>query len=177
MSGLGRRPSSMVSPSPLLGRGDAGAGAADVTGFDDFQLAPADSPGTHGGVIGSSTKQHAASTAAEYEAFGVAAGVDTQTANDPVWLRRAMDAEAGNFLAFVQTAIEEADERPVVELEEQGQEGRQESWIEFEALLRPAENSRVVAAQGFMHILALGTKGVLSVRQERAFGEIWMRVV
>ena len=49
--------------------------------------------------------------------------------------------------------------------------------ILFATLLDPEMNSKVVAAQGLLHCLALATKGLLSVRQEEDFGDIWLSVV
>ena len=49
--------------------------------------------------------------------------------------------------------------------------------MEFEVLLRPEENSRVVAAQGFLHVLTLVTKGLLVADQGVAFGGIELRVL
>jgi len=48
----------------------------------------------------------------ERERFGPAAQVSTQTAAESQWVREAMDVEAGNFLAFVETALDELDLRP-----------------------------------------------------------------
>jgi len=47
----------------------------------------------------------------ERERFGPAAQVSTQTAAESQWVREAMDVEAGNFLAFVETALDELDLR------------------------------------------------------------------
>ena len=43
------------------------------------------------------------------------------------------------------------------------------------ALLPPQTNTIIVAAQAFLHILALGTKHMLKVEQSEAFGSINLR--
>ena len=49
--------------------------------------------------------------------------------------------------------------------------------IDFDQLLPPLNNSRVVAAQGLLHVLALVTKNGLIAHQEEAFGPIGLRII
>lgn len=71
--------------------------------------------------------------------------------------RSALEREAGQFLAFVRARLD-------------GGVGE----VAFGTLLPPGECSVVVAAQGLLHVLALGTEGALGVRQEGAEGEVWL---
>ena len=113
----------------------------------------------------------------EFELFGPAAQVDTQTAAQTQWQRSALDGESVNFLAFVQAGIEQADQ-----IRDQAVPGDEEDEavrgsVDFETLLPPDSNSCIVAAQALLHVLALGTKNMLLVEQEEAFAAISMRVV
>lgn len=156
---IGRRGSCLTSASPLMGRG-----ATVGDDIDEFQLA----------AVGADT---AMGEADEFELFGAAAGVDTQTAGQSQWQRTALDCESVHFLEFVQTGIEEMDQA-----RDQAQMGDEEDEtlkgsIDFETLLPPASHSRVVAAQALLHVLALGTKNLLSVEQDEPFGSITMRAI
>lgn len=143
---ISRRGSRLTSASPLIGRGAVGG---DI---DEFQL-----PGS--GIEGLD----------EFELFGPAAEVDTQTAGMSQWQRSALDGESIHFLEFVQTGIQQKGEtRDDVGSDE---EDTQET-IDFEALLPPETHSRIVAAQGLLHVLALGTKNLLKVKQQEAFGPV-----
>ena len=180
-----RRGSRVVSASPLLGRGSAvlppsragsigsvirprsaqvgGVSSSDHdAGYDDGFALPA--PG--------SDKQIAASAFdPEFEQYGPAAAVDTQTAAASQWVRERLDIESNNFLEFVKTAAVERQTKAI----ERGEDdpGQQ---ITFEELLPPESNSRIVAAQGLLHVLVLATRGVLNVGQEEAFEDITLGV-
>jgi hypothetical protein len=109
----------------------------------------------------------------DFELYGPAANVDTQTAAQSQWVASALENEANNFFNFVQTRIaEDADDG-------QGDdEGMIESnTITFEELLPPTQNSQIVGAQGLLHVLALATKGLLEVHQAEPFGAIEIAVV
>lgn len=155
---IGRRGSRLTSASPLMGRGHL---ADDV---DDFQL-----PGSQGDI--------AMTGADEFELFGPAAEVDTQTAALSQWQRAALDGESMHFLEFVQTGVQEMDQTRV-----QAGMGEEDleavnGTVEFETLLPPESHSRVVASQALLHVLALGTKNLLAVDQEEAFGAITLRPI
>jgi meiotic recombination protein REC8 len=49
--------------------------------------------------------------------------------------------------------------------------------VTFEGLLPPEQHSKVVAAQGLLHVLSLATKGLIEVRQEEAFARIEIGIV
>lgn len=99
----------------------------------------------------------------QFEAFGPAAYVDTQLAGESQWMRDTLDTEAGNFLIFVETSINGRAGLP--------EDGSGNS-IAFVNLLPVEGNTRIVAAQAFLHCLALATKGLLIVVQTEGFGVI-----
>jgi len=88
-------------------------------------------------------------------------------------VRRVLDAEAVEFLNFVGKAIRERGDGDGQREEEEKMDGE----VAFDMLLKPEENTRHVATQGFQHVLTLGTRGLLGVRQEVAFGEIALRLL
>lgn len=161
--GLSRRGSRMPTASPLLGRGRV---SPQVQEFDDCHI-PLDDTGDQGAHPHPTIEE-------EFEAFGLAAGVDTQTAGTAAWVRQALNSESGNFLGFVEAGIRRADQNRDAE-SDADEEPR--GSVEFETLLPPASNTRIVAAQGLLHVLALATKNILHVEQEQAFGPINMRLV
>jgi hypothetical protein len=119
----------------------------------------------------------AATAEEEFELFGPAAQVDTQTAAESQWVRAALDGESANFLEFVKAGIDEADlaraAAPLGDEEDENMTGR----IDFDKLLLPMNNTRVVAAQGLLHVLTLVTKNALVAEQEETFGSISLKVV
>ncbi|USW48449.1 Putative rad21/Rec8-like protein [Septoria linicola] len=143
-----RRGSRLTSASPLINRGTFDAQ------LDDFQLPPGsdlDMSGLNGGD--------------EFELFGAAAQVDTQTAAQTQWQKAALTGESANFLDFVQAAIDDNED-----LDQAGK-------VDLDGLLPPESNSHIVAAQAFLHVLTLGTRGALKVEQEEPFGSIVMSVI
>lgn len=118
----------------------------------------------------------------EFDLFGAAAAVDTQTAGGSQWLRRQLDAESGNFLAFVATAVDQRGEDTAdvdADIDALGKDGKNSKRaIAFETLLKPEENTHVVAAQGLLHVLTLATRGLLWVEQDESVfgGELRMGV-
>lgn len=155
---ISRRGSRLTSASPLLGRGPVGG-----TG-DDLQLV-----GSEGNIDFEGLD--------EFELFGPAAPTDTQTAEQSQWQRTILDGESMHFLEFVQAQIQEMDETrdqaPVGDEDDQVLNGS----IDLEVLLPPKTHSCVVAAQGLLHVLALGTKNLLTAQQDEAFGPITLRAV
>jgi len=106
----------------------------------------------------------------EFQLYGPAAAVDTQTAAQSQWIAAALDTEAHNFLAFLRADINAkivAAEGAADRLEEVEVE-----TVTFQGLLPPEQYSKVVAAQGLLHVLSLATKGLIEVKQEEAFGRI-----
>jgi hypothetical protein len=147
---LSRRGSRLTSASPLLGRGPDDPLLSD--GFDNFQM-PA----------GVEDATDLLNSAEEFELYGTAAHVDTQTAAQSQWQRAALADESENFLTFVRAAVE------------QGEAGGDR--VAFATLLPPGSNSNVVAAQALLHVLTLATRGLLVVRQDEGVDEdIHLRV-
>ncbi|QSZ34853.1 hypothetical protein DSL72_007712 [Monilinia vaccinii-corymbosi] len=109
----------------------------------------------------------------EFEMFGPAAHVDTQTAGQSQWVRDVMDTESENFLAFVRLSIAARygeDAQLGGEEEEEEEEEEDDRKVGFEQLFAPAANSGVVAAQAFLHVLTLATRGKIWVRQDEGVG-------
>ena len=156
---LSRRGSRLPKVSPLGGRG-LEVGNED----DDLHLA-----GSNAGL--------GATAEDEFELFGPAAEVDTQTAAESQWVRAASDGESANFLEFVKASIDEADQvrvaAPLGDEEDEKMMGR----IDFDQLLPPSNNTRVVAAQGLLHVLTLVTKNTLIAEQDETFGPISMKIL
>ena len=144
-------PSRQVSASPLtrVRRGSAVPSLGPGLGLDDTQTG-------------------------DFEFGRPAVGADTQTQTQSQWAKNALDADSFNFLAFVETSI--ATKTAGAETQEI-EEGEAADQITFEELLPTTSSSRLVACQGLMQVLNLATKGLMSVRQERHLGDIWMSVV
>lgn len=158
LGSLPRRPSRLTSASPLMGRGAVGGE------MDELQL-----PGSQGDI--------AMTGLDDFELFGPAAQVNTQTAEQSQWQREALDGESMHFLEFVQTGIEEMDQaRDQAGMDDEADEELKGS-IDFDSLLPPEKHSRIVAAQVLLHVLALGTKNLLAIEQAESFGAITMRVL
>ncbi|KAK5175133.1 R8 protein [Saxophila tyrrhenica] len=154
---LARRGSRLTSASPLMGRGVAGG---DI---DDFQL-----PGSQPDFM---------TGAEEFEPFGPAAQVDTQTAAQSQWQRAVLNGESLHFLEFVQSGIEELDQTRAQALAGNEEDESLQGTIDFSQLLPPDEHTCIVAAQALLHVLALGTKNLLSVQQTEAFGPITLEAI
>jgi hypothetical protein len=155
---LPRCGSRLTSASPLMGRGAVGGD------FEALQL-----PGAQDdmGMTG----------AEEFELFGPAAQVDTQTAGQSQWQRAVLDSESLHFLEFVRTGIEELDQARAQAPAGEEEDDALQSTIDFDTLLPPKSHTCIVAAQGLLHVLALGTKNLLSVKQTEAYGPITMQVI
>jgi hypothetical protein len=165
----------LTSASPLIGRGSVMLG--EIDGFslmqegdevmygrdDDFGSPPG---GFSNGNAASSSHAHgfeSQGAASEFEVFGAAANVDTQTAGTSQWVRQALDKESNNFFEYVRNTIDEktvAGEDVEMEGEEKG------GFVTFEELFSVDANSCVVAAQAFYHVLCLATKRRVWVQQD-----------
>ncbi|CAL3962251.1 hypothetical protein PZA11_000537 [Diplocarpon coronariae] len=180
--------------SPLIGRGSALPGELDhfsqmVNENEDMVMYGRSDDGLGlgvssegydfipGGVISSSQNGAGAD---DFEVFGAAAGVDTQTAGSSQWMKDVMDRESNNFFEYVKNTIDEKSG------DELGSEYVAESpgkTVTFEELFATTSNSRIVAAQAFYHVLSLATKGRVWVEQDvdegslEPFGEIRIGVV
>jgi hypothetical protein len=91
-------------------------------------------------------------------------------------VNEALDAEGNNFLDFVTDAIGEKRNRVQVVDVDQVEAAENTDIIAFEELLPPHENHKMVACQGLMMVLSLGTKGMLDVQQPEGFGDISVKL-
>lgn len=170
LGSAGRRP---PSASPLVGRGSVLPGPLELLSQQDGEVLYGrdDHSSSQGGPARNPSQ-------AEFELFGPAAQVDTQTAGDSQWVRDALNHEADNFFDFVVNTI---SEKIGHEFGENGQcVACRNMFVTFEELFEPARNSTVVAAQAFYHVLGLATKGRVWIEQdvgEEPFGEIRVGVV
>ena len=156
------RGSRTVSESPLRGRGQAGGHEAlknferedefSALGAVDFGIGPG--PSSDGVWVN-----------------------PTDAPKTPIRVREALSAEGENFLDFIYNAITEKRTRIQAELNDmpdplQADAAGDIDEVLFEEVLPPAENSKMVAAQGLLMVLSLGTRGMLNVHQDTGFSEI-----
>ena len=99
---------------------------------------------------------------------GLIYGVETNDTNNA----EGLDTASQDFLGYV---VEQAERVPH-EVDSQNRR-----WIAFQHLANPAEHSKQVAAQAFLHVLSLATKNAISVQQEgsnttKPFGNIHLGV-
>jgi hypothetical protein len=151
-----------VSASPLTGRARPShlqptiSAAEAGEGFTSDQAFPGDLGGPD-----------------EFELYGPAAEVDTQSAAQHSWQRDILDQESSNFRDFLEHAIEgrrnsmEQGELPMEDYDS----------IYFENLLPPSANSRIVAAQALLHVLSLASKNIVTATQPEAYGPIALQLV
>ena len=162
-----RRSRRLTSASPLLGRGRERFGSLDLPIPEAEDIA---------GPGGASLD-----LLNDFQLYDPVAGVSTQTALGSQWMRATLDAESKNFLEFVKSEI--AIRPPVVRGAEGEEEAEDElavgeegvvgaSEILFEELLPPARHPKLVAAQALLHVLALATKGLVTVSQRVDYGPI-----
>ncbi|KAK0112961.1 hypothetical protein ONS95_014677 [Cadophora gregata] len=175
--------------SPLVGRGSAIPGDLEqfsqlmdddmvMYGRDDDGLGSASqASGFHPGGMRTSSQGAGGD---DFEIFGAAAGVDTQTAGSSQWMKDVMDRESNNFFEYLRNSIEE---KSGDELGDEDDAEPQQMSVTFEELFVPEKNSYIVAAQAFYHILSLATKRKVWVEQDVGdellipFGEIRIGVV
>ncbi|CZR51478.1 related to meiotic cohesin rec8 [Phialocephala subalpina] len=177
----------LTSASPLIGRGSALPGDLQLDDLDMGVGMGDDDVMVMYGRSDRSSSQQLPSFAAmgfgiksssvagvnpdEFEVFGAAAAVDTQTAADSQWLRSALDTESNNFLEYVKNTIDEKgddelsqDEDDLDQIGGAGVKGGKS--ITFEELFDPEKNTCMVAAQAFYHVLSLATKKRAWVEQD-----------
>jgi meiotic recombination protein REC8, fungi type len=159
---LGRRGSRMVSASPLVGRGRP-------SGLEPFGGPDLTSEAMLGGDMGDF---YVPAVDPDFELYGPGAVVDTQTAAQGSWQAAVLDRESNNFLDFVENTI--GEKRKIAQELDPTADVND---VEFEVLLSPATNSIVVAAQALLHVLTLGTKNLISVKQQEHYGSIQLRLV
>ncbi|KAG9185180.1 hypothetical protein G6011_07724 [Alternaria panax] len=155
----GRPRSRLVSASPLHGRGHPIAleGLKNLTSDVDY-----------GGD--------------EFGLTGPSSDYPEQVVQEPsIRVREALSTEGENFITFINERIVEKREQAHADLEHmsdalQVKAAADIEEITFEELLPPAENNKMIACQGFMMILGLGSKGMLSIQQPRYLGEINLKL-
>jgi hypothetical protein len=167
-SAFTRRGSRLTTASPLLGRGLSRLGSL---GAHDASRLTGD-----GSEYADLDQQLGGDFDADFELYGPSAAVDTQTAAQSQWIAATLENEAYNFLAFVNTKMQEKMERQLAEAEEDA-ESFERDVVTFDELLPPAQNSQLVGAQALLHVLTLATKGLLVIDQGEAFGAIEILLV
>ncbi|KAL8763177.1 MAG: hypothetical protein Q9184_000980 [Pyrenodesmia sp. 2 TL-2023] len=154
---LDRRASRITSASPLIGRGQGPRPELDIPQFDDNEFLGGPSTSIAGD---------------DFQFYGPAANVDTQTAAQSQWLRAALDTESSNFLEFIRAEIS-SKAAAAQEAEDPVLGGAVvPTSVFFEELLPPDRNTKIVGAQGLLHVLALATKGLIQVGQQEHYGPI-----
>ena len=156
----GRHGNRLISASPLHGRGQPSAleGLKNLTSDADYG-------GDEFGLPGPSSDFPEPTAPLETSAR----------------VREALSTEGENFLIFVIETITEKRNRLQANLEPmsdtlQADVATGTDNITFEELLPPAENTKMIACQGLMMVLALGTKGMLDVQQPEHFKEISLKL-
>jgi meiotic recombination protein REC8 len=153
-----RAGSRMVSASPLLRRSTGRFEAlqsldSDALRGDDFAFAPP------------------TSDPAEPEEGATQASLR---------VREPLSAEGENFFAFVAEAIAEKIDDAIdnpLEMPDEDRLGAIEvEQVTFEELLSPPETTKMIACQGFLMLLSLGTEGMLDVQQPTAFEDITLKL-
>lgn len=159
---LDHRASRLTSASPLVGRGRERYSSLELPIHEDDDE-----------LLGG---RHVSDEQAlqSFELYGPGAGVATQTAAQSQWVRETLNQEAGNFLEFVtvQIAAIEQPEHDEEEDELAGDDLARKETVSFEELLPPGLHSKIVAAQALHHVLTLGTKSLLTIRQWEPYGQI-----
>jgi len=159
------RGSRYTTASPLVGRGRALSRQGSLEIQEDQTPSDIDNPGDTDMQLG------ADELAEDFQLYGPAAAVDTQTAAQSQWVAATLENEAYNFLAFLDAEIQSraaaADDLM----------GQPINSITLDELLPPAQNTKVVGAQALLHVLSLATKELIEIKQEQAFGDIAMTVV
>lgn len=173
-TGFGRARSRLTSASPLAGRGfpfDAealnvisipGNEMGELENLDDFDISQylhTELATENGGAF---DEDHIME-AEDHGTHSVVQGL--QVLNDDSQ-KSTLDQEGLNFLKYLESifmtttpANEEAGYDPNVP-------AAKNRSVAFSTLLPPQKTSHIVATQGFMHVLTLATKGILSVKQE-----------
>jgi hypothetical protein len=182
-SQAGRR---QTSASPLVGRGSnlpEGMDQFDMMDEDQVMYGRDDNENLDNDdafLRRGASQAGVSSSQAEYQIFGPAAQVDTQTAGNSQWVKEALDRESGNFFEYVSNTI---SEKLGDELLDDNIGDEAERFVTFEELFDPESNSAIVAAQAFYHVLSLATKNRVWVEQSvddelpEPFGEIRIGVV
>lgn len=157
---LDRRASRLPSASPLVSRGRQRYSSLELPpGEDDDE------------ILGG---RHISDDQAldDFQLYGPAAAIDTQTAGQSQWMRATLNREAINFLDFVKAEITALPAHASDDEDELSGDCHPNSSVSFERLLPPTQHSKIVAAQALHHLLALATKSLITVRQDSPYGSI-----
>ena len=176
---LDRRASRLTSASPLAGRGPP------RSRLGSLEL-PTTREDENDDLLRLSDNEESNE---DFQLYGPAAAVDTQTAAQSQWLKATLDQESTNFLAFVQAEIN-ATATAAAAAGEEGEDSANElaaaadepdlstnSVVVFQNMLPPTQHTKIVAAQAFHHVLVLATKGLVSVNQNVGFGPIHLGII
>lgn len=175
LPGLGGRTGSRImSASPLLGRGREMPELEEIERLDDLGDSFLGGDDDDAFIGRGASSPPAGPTDTQFEAYGRAAEVDTQTAGESQWVRDALDRESLNFLAYIKEKLAERRFDDDDEDELAGPAGP--GYVVFQTLFPPEQNSKMVAAQAFHHVLSLATKNLLGVQQMGGLGEIRLAV-
>lgn len=159
-SSLDRRASRITSASPLLGRGLERYSSLEILAHENEEE-----------LLGGHDLPSSRATD-NFQLYGPAAGVSTQTAAESQWIRATLNHESSNFLEFLKSDIER--KLPRIGEEDQERIGVNLPRLSavFEELLPPSQHTKVVAAQALHHVLALATKGLITIQQDLDYGPI-----
>jgi hypothetical protein len=153
----------MISASPLTGR--TRPSGLDPIVFEEEEGYTSDNKVDEdvalGGISGNDSEKSDPAT-----------HVDVQTTAQHSWQHGIIDQESSNFREFVEHAIKEKRRAQGLGSPKEGL-----NMIDFDELLPPGSNSRVVAAQAFLHILSLASKNMIIAAQKEAYGPIDLRFI
>ena len=175
-SAFSRRASRLITASPLQGRGPPlplSQLISIISTPDRERLATSAALGEDNEMLGGELPA-LGDESEEFQLYGPAAAVDTQTAMQSQWIAAALDSESRNFLDFLDAQIQAQAPTVAAEGEEAGETPKPTAT--FEGLLPPGEHTRVVAAQAFLHVLSLASKNLVKVKQEEDFGDIELSI-
>ena len=158
-----RRASRLTSASPLSGRGRGGV----IERLSSLEIADEDND-----IAVQARDVLDLDARDQFEVFGPAATVDTQTAIQIQWMNQAFEQESFNFMEFVLSSAKQRT--PIGDERDKTDSRTYLSEIAFGDLLRPESNSKIVASQAFLHLLSLATKGLLTARQGARGGEMYI---
>ncbi|RPA95621.1 hypothetical protein L873DRAFT_1301636 [Choiromyces venosus 120613-1] len=103
--------------------------------------------------------------AEQFDSFNLGANSEAETNN-------SVEKDCLNFFNFLKDEIHKLDSRNADE-----EIAGHSNLITLEHLIDPWSNEPEVAASAFAHLLFLGTKGLVSLSQEEAYGTIQISIV
>ena len=170
---LARRGSRLTSASPLLGRSTVNVPRLSrVSSLDILPQHERPSSTTGSDDLGGiADLQLGLDPDEQFELYGPAASVNTQTAAQSQWVNAALENEAHNFLVFLDNHIKDK-----IKTGDEGDDAEQGVVVTMDELLPPSENSNIVGAQALLHILSLATRGLIGVNQQEPFGDITLSI-